>query len=96
MNDQDRLRSQLDGRIELGDGGVVPLLDVAEEDPGKRRTIEHELSRRNACNVQHRHNSAHYHRKLDEPVLFKSCCRQRGVGGAKSDRLRLDLFDATT
>src|SRR5215831_18974908 len=44
MDDNDRLRRQLETGVEFLDGRVVPGLDLAEINPGESRAIESEFS----------------------------------------------------
>ena len=80
--------------IELLDRRVVPVLDLAEEDLGERRAVEHELARLDAVEVDDRHDAAHHRRELDEAVLVELLALQRRVGGAEGHGLGLDLLDA--
>ena len=46
--------------------------------------------------VDDRHDAAHHHRELLQPVLVELLGLQRHVGGAEIDRLGGDLLDTTT
>jgi len=76
------------------DGRIVPLLDVAQEDLGERRPVDHEVARLDAVEVHDRNDAAHHHRELRETRLVELLARQRRVGGAESHGLGLDLLDA--
>ncbi len=94
VHDDDRLRRQLGARVELLDRGVVPVLDLAEENPGERGTVDHDLTRLDAFDIDDRHDAAHDHRELDEPVLVELLALERRVAGAERHGLVLDLLDA--
>ena len=94
MHDRDRLARQLGIGIELFDRGVVPGLDVAEEDLGERRTVEDQFAGLYAVEIDDRHDAAHDHRKLREAGFVELLARQRRVARAEGNGLGLDLLDA--
>ena len=94
MHDHDRVGWQLCLRIEPLDRWIVPGLDFAEEDLGKRRPIEDERARRHALEIDHRHHAAHHGGELHESILGELVGLQRHVGGTEGNGPRLDLLDA--
>src|SRR3954452_3309907 len=97
--DRDRLVGQLHVRVRLRDGGVVPLLDVAEEDVGGRLAVELEalLDARDVVgdrdgpeHARDVHGLALLLGRLDLGVLHG------GVRGAEVDRAGRELRDAAT
>src|SRR5437879_13812631 len=95
MEDHDSLIRQLGAGIELGDRRVVPLLDLAEIDLGKRRAVDHEVARLDAFEVDDRHDAAHHHRELHQTVLFKLVALKRRVARPERYGLGLYLLTAT-
>ncbi len=93
-HDGNGLRGQLRVRVQLGDRGVIPLGDGAEEDLRQRVAVEDEGARGHAFEVHDRHDAAHDHRELDEAVLLELFTLERRVGCAEGHRLGLDLLDA--
>ncbi len=94
MNNRDRQSRNVQTGIPLGDRWIVPHGDVAEEDVGQDRTRQLQLARRDARNVNRRHNATDDGRKLIEAVLVKNVLRQRLVGGTEVNGFGFDLLDA--
>ena len=94
MHDDDRLRRQLDVRVELRDRRIVPLGDLAEEDVRQRRPVEDELVRADAVEIDDWHVAADDRRELHQARSRQILRLERHVRGAESDGLRLDLLDA--
>ena len=94
VDDGDRPVGQGDARVELLDGGVVPLGDLAQVDVGEDGAGELELAGRDPLDVHHRHHAAHDHRELHQAGLVQLGGLERLVGGAEVDGLGLDLLDA--
>ncbi len=93
MHDGNSLRRQLDVWIEPSQRGVVPRLDLAEEDLGQGRPVDGELARLDALDVHHRHDAADHGGKLRETVCLEIGWLERHVGGAEGHLLILDLPD---
>ena len=90
----DGVGRQLQLRIELGDRGIVPLLDLAEIDVAEHFARQHQFARLDAFEVHDRHDRAHHHRPLHQAVLLELLVLERRVGGAEGHGLGLDLLDA--
>ena len=90
---RDGLVGQLEARIQVRDGGVVPLLDLAEVDVGEQRAGQLELAGLDAGNVHHGNHAADDRRELDEAVLGELLRLERHVARAEVDGLGLDLLD---
>lgn len=73
-------------------GGVVPLLDLAQEDVGQHGARQLQLARRDAVDVDHRHGAADHGRELQQAILFQVFGLERVIRGAEVDRLGLDLL----
>ena len=71
VDDRDRIGRESCLGIELLDCRIVPALDFAQEHPGKRRSVEDELARRDAFEIDHRDHAAHHRGKLRETVLVE-------------------------
>src|SRR5262249_3679328 len=94
MDHNDRLRRQLHVGIELRDCGIVPGLDLAEEDFRQRRAVERKLAGLDAFEVDDRNDATHYGRELGEAILVGLGSLERHVGRAEGHGLGLDLLDA--
>ena len=94
MNDDDCLRRQIRLRVQFLDRGIVPAGNFAKENLGKRRAVEHELTRLDSVEIDDRHVAANHGRELDEARGGKISRFKRHVGRAEGDRLGLDLLDA--
>src|SRR3984885_4836234 len=94
MHDRDCGVGQIDAGIELGDRRIVPLGDVTQEDLGDRRTVERDVTRLDAGQVQDRNDGAVDDGKLHEAVLGAIVRAHRLVGGAEGHGLGDDLLDA--
>ena len=94
MHDRDRLARQLHIRIELFDRRVIPGLDFAEENLGEGRTIDGQIARVHAVEIDDRDDTSHHHRKLREASFVELLARKRSIARAEGDGLRLDLLDA--
>ena len=93
MDHGDVGRRQLGFRVQGLDRGVIPLLDVADEDRRQRLAVQHQLARGDAFEIHHRNHAADDRRELDQAGFVQLFDRQRLVGGAESHGLRLDLLD---
>src|SRR5262249_33508505 len=94
VDDGNCLLGQLETGVELGDGRVVPGLDLAQEDVGDGRTVENQRAGLDAGDVDDRHDAAHHHRELRQSVLVEVGALQRRVGGTEGNGAGVDLLDA--
>ena len=94
VHDGDRLGRKLRLRIELLDRLIIPFGDLAEEDLGERRPVEHDLAGLDAFDIDDGNDAAHDHRELDQAVVSQLLLAERLVGGAERHRLGFDLLDA--
>jgi hypothetical protein len=92
VHDDDVGRRQLQVGVQRLDGGVVPLLDLAEEDFGQDLARQLQLARFDAVDVHHGHGAADDGRELQQTVLFQVSCLHGIVRGAEIDGLGDDLL----
>ena len=85
---------QFELRIELLDGRIVPLADLAKIDLRHSRTVEHELAGLHPRDIDDHHDAAHHHRPLGEAVLVEVLGFERSIGRAEGHGLGPDLLDA--
>ena len=68
MDEGDRSIWQLDTRIYGSDGGIVPVLHLAQIDVGEELAGETELTRGDAIEVHDGHYRTDHYGKLGQPV----------------------------
>jgi len=81
MHDGNLERGKRDVSVQRLDRGIVPLGDLAHEDPGKRRPVEHELAGLEALKIEDGNDAAHDHRKLNDAVGVELLLVERLVRG---------------
>src|SRR3546814_17615811 len=89
----DLLVGQLHAAVERGDGRVVPLLDIAEDDVGLGFAVELPRARFDALDMPHRHRAADHRRELRAARLCKFGVLARGSGWAEAKGVRLEWGD---
>ncbi len=94
VNNGDRQGRDVEARVPLGDGRVVPHGDVAGEDIGQDGARQLQLTGRNARDVDGRNHAADDGREHVQAVLVLLVEGQRLVGSAEIDRVGFDLLDA--
>jgi hypothetical protein len=71
VDDGDLKRGKRDLFVQRLDRGIIPLGDLAREDPGESRPVENEIAGLDALDIDHRYDAAHDHRELDKAVGIK-------------------------
>jgi hypothetical protein len=94
VHHDDRLRGQLQARIELADRGIVPRPDLTEKDSGDGGTIEGEIAGLDALDIDHHRDAADDGRELHETVRIQVPDAQRHVRGPEGHLSALDPPDA--
>ncbi len=92
MHDDDVGRGQLQVGVQRLDGGVVPLLDLAQEDVGQDLARQLQLARLDAVDVHDGHGAADHGGELQQAVLFQVGSLHRVIRGAEVDGLCNDLL----
>jgi hypothetical protein len=90
----DRLRRQLDARIEPAKRRIVPRSDLAEEDPGQGRPVQDEIAGLDALDIHHGDNAADDGGKLHQAMHLEVRRVERHVGGAEGHLPVQDQPDA--
>jgi hypothetical protein len=93
VHDLDRRVGQPEIRIDPGDGGVVPILDLAEIDVGEQWTGELDLARLDPLDIHHRHDAA-ITSGLCHADLAQFGWLERRIRRAEIQRRVFDLRDA--
>ncbi len=91
---QDVLARQLGVRVQCLDGGIVPLLDLAQVDVRQQFAGDGQFARLDALQVDHRHHAADHRGELHQALLGQLFVLQGRVGGAEVDGLGANLLDA--
>ena len=91
VDHNDRGGRKLEARVQLRDLGVIPHLDLAEEDVGENGTGQTELASLDAGDVNNRNRAADDGRELHELMLLKFSGGHRIVRGTEVNRTRDNL-----
>ena len=80
--------------VQLLDRRIIPFGDLAHEDLGEGRAVDHDLAGLHALDIDDRNDTAHDHWELGEAEFVEFLAGQRLIAGPEGHGAGLDLLDA--